>query len=395
MRKVNIFSQKLFIEDKLILLLARLNFTKDEIKHLEESISGVNNWEYLTQSAIRNGVGALLYKNILSLNFSDKIPPETILKLKNVYYLLISKNVILYEHFKEAVIAISKQGISVIALKGIFIAEKVYKDIGLRLLSDIDLLIQTEEIEKAANSLINSGFVDYNKILHKNFHLKKDFAFVKNDVLLELHQHIHQCSQDINVNISDYWKRSKKTTVNGLDVFVLSDEDMIQHLCLHLFVHLRKGNFSLISFVDIAELLTNYYSNFNWNLFNEINIKYNCSKEAYTIIYLTNKYLNLELPEKILEISYKNTDPNLENRFIDVLHGNEIHTVKSEVNKLIYFNKTKGFTNKLKYFISELFPIKNFMINRYKPKYKSLYFLYYPLRFVVILIKFFKNIISR
>jgi hypothetical protein len=49
-------------------------------------------------------------------------------------------------------------GIDVIVLKGAFLAELVYRNIGLRAIGDIDLLVKKEDLGKVKRVLIQLGY---------------------------------------------------------------------------------------------------------------------------------------------------------------------------------------------------------------------------------------------
>ena len=146
---------KLKTDDKLILAGAKLHPSDSDIQRMDELIASVTNWKSFTDMSIQNGVGPLIHKNFSLVKNLNLIPEETLSRFKRNYYRSLSRNIVLYEHFRNAVEIFSNEGIPVIALKGIFIAEKIYDDIGLRQMSDIDILVKETDIEKCRKLLID------------------------------------------------------------------------------------------------------------------------------------------------------------------------------------------------------------------------------------------------
>ena len=376
-------------KDILILNLTKLNYIEYDLNNIKKLIKNNDNWDYFNEYSIINGVAPIIYKNIIKFSLDSKIPKKTLNLLSGAYHKTLSRNILLYENFKNIIKLFSSYNIEVITLKGMVLAESLYKDIGLRQISDIDLLLKYNDIEKAGNLLIELGYKNLNLKLKRDFHKNKHFIFLKNGVIIELHQHIYHYTEKFNIEIDNYWHQAKLYLINGVNTFVLSDIDMVQQLCIHLYIHLRKGKFSLISFYDIKLFIQSLDYIFNWNLLFKKCEYENCLKEISVILLITQKYFGSFLSEKELNKILKFSDENFEKRFIDIFHGTNLQLETAE-NKINKFRDNKGFANKIKYFLNEVFQIKEFMINRYNPKFPKLYFFYYPVRMLSFIYKYLK-----
>jgi hypothetical protein len=65
---------------------------------------------------------------------------------------------VLYRQLKEILIEFNKNNIPVILLKGAHLAQFVYGNIALRLMSDIDLLVKKEDLGCACAIIIKYGY---------------------------------------------------------------------------------------------------------------------------------------------------------------------------------------------------------------------------------------------
>jgi hypothetical protein len=367
---------KLSSEDRLILSGTKLNPGKDDIEQIAELIPLVKDWEYLAEQAIHNGVGPVVYKNFSSTDLAVSIPADILSKLKQSYYRSLSRNMMLYDHFRNVINAISTEGIEVIALKGIYLAEAVYNDIGLRQMTDIDLLVKKEDAEKCRNILMVIGYADTSldvsermKELVYHKHLP---PLVKDGVSVELHTHIHVEYPDVAVNIHDYWKRSEITNLAGVQVNILSNEDLLQHLCLHVDEHFDDGKPQLNSYLDIASVVELFP--LNWQAFADSCNQYNCTNRIFRQLFLAHNYFNAQIPGEILSLSKSYVDNRIERLFIHYLQHHRKNVPLGITNRNIELLKNrKGFKNKILYVLHDMFPARSYMYGRYRIKRK--YFL--------------------
>ena len=104
--------------------------------------------------------------------------------------------------------------------------------------------------------------------------------------IVEVHSNI---SPYVDFDIDECWENAKETKFNGFNALVFRPEDMIIHLCLHLFSSGNTGN-TLRGICDIAETLNFYSVELDWNLIQKQAEKYNITKELNSIIYVAQQF---------------------------------------------------------------------------------------------------------
>ena len=138
-------------EDKILLLVSELKPTGESISQINFLLQENINWKCFTEHSINNNLASIVYKNFSNLPLSK--PPDIYFqKLKNYYFKTLSRNIKFYEEFNIIISAFKQNKIDVIPLKGIVLADLIYKDIGLRHMSDIDLLVKPDQIYIAVYS---------------------------------------------------------------------------------------------------------------------------------------------------------------------------------------------------------------------------------------------------
>jgi len=377
-------------EEKLILSCIKIHPGPSELEKINNLIPLIQDWEYLTATIIDRGIAPLFYKKLPLLTNSSQIPEAVRTKLQQAWYKTFSRSTVLYEHFRKIAEAFTSQNIQVIALKGIYLSEWLYQDIGLRQFSDIDLLLKEED---AANCLIileGLGYIPY-KIELSSFVLSqfaKDIVHypprMKDGVSIELHIKLHSKNQSYNVLIPTLWANAIPATINGILVLALNNRDLLIHLCLHLDKHFRVGHVQFTCFNDITNLLERDADILNWEKLTETCRLYHCEETVYLIILMIHTYMSAAVPLAILEkYGYLLTHKDKE-LFIKYLRGYDgVAAAITLSGHFGYLKDLATFSEKVRYLWGVLFPSRAFMIQVYKIKKPTQVLFYYPYRYYI------------
>jgi len=363
----------------IIFLSAKINLSSNELSLLELNISKVKDWENFCNLIINCGLSSFFYTKIQFISNSDQIPLSIINRLKNTYYKILSRNIFLLDSFKTIVLNYSNQNIEIVALKGILLGEWLYKDLGLRHLSDIDILIKGFDSSTGLEILDKLG---YKKT---EFHLTQFeelwpntirghyFPSILNGVIIELHIKLEK-----QLEIDYIWESIEEVTINGLKIKRLSLNDLIIHTCTHLDKHYDDFHPQFTSYADLTNILSNNSDKINWKDFIDRCRLFNIENLVFKYLIISNKFFFAKLPESIIDAySYLVTikDELLLIHYLEGLKPKQTF-VLHHVTALSTFNSKK----KIKYLVELLFPTKLFMVNKYSIKNPAIYYFYYPYR---------------
>jgi hypothetical protein len=373
---------ELSVENKLILKACKLQPAETDISDIGHMIPLISNWDFFTDNAILNGVGPIIHKTFSLVPDRKLIPEVTSAKLEQTYFMSLHRNMVLYEHFRNAVKVFINEGISVMALKGIALAESVYKDIGLRQMTDIDLLLKEDEVERCWNLLRNMGYQynDHKKTeFHKSLTEKKHLPSLSHKgISIELHYKTFLNSRGHKIDIREYWDRAQQTQLAGVSLKKLCPEQQVQHTCMHLDEHYSVGKPQLHSFVDISEVISQNKDEFNWDYFVRSCADFNCTRVVFKYLWLASKYFDLKLPTSIFYKAEELNDRNSERLFLHYLQNYHKNPPVDITNQgYEHLKHVSGAGNKFKYLLSDIFPSKKFMRRRYRIKNKNSVYLYY------------------
>jgi len=368
------------------------------LEYLNSLIPLIVDWDSLQKNIIERGIRPLFFKKLPLLSAASLIPADVSTKLQQSYYRTLSRSMLLYDAFEKISIIFNSNGIQVIALKGIYLSEKLYGDIALRQFSDIDLLVRKEDGEKCLEILKELGYRSHEQSITDNGGSLSEIihypAMVLNEVSVEIHIKLHRKTEQYSLILDELWKNALPINFNKFQCFTLGFNDLIIYLCIHLDKHFRSNQVQFTSLSDITNILTNFSGTIDWNLLAEDCRRYKCEDVVFKYIVLTHDYFNALVPDSVI-YQYKHLittkDLQLFHSYLTGFIG-----LKSNITShVINLNQLKSFSPKVQYVLEALFPPKLYMIQKYQIKSPSFYMFFYPYRWWIGVKGVFKLIVGR
>ena len=269
------------------------------------------------------------------------LPVELCTKLKNTLLRNAARNMLIFQELSPLLQRLKKENIPVILLKGAYLAEKVYDNIALRTMSDIDLLIPEPELKKVIEISETMGFIaerpfwaEADGVLH--FHAP---PMLKNGLFIEIHWNLTRESNLSKINTVDIWRRAQKIVFNGYEAYALSLSDLVLHLAVHAsYGHHFHNQFR--SLCDLDEVLHKYKDELDWDEIIQVCHEWEAEQGTYLALRLVEDLLGAEVPgnvmaalrpsdwnEKILEWAKRNlfqVTPVLSENYIRVMHSRRL-----------------------------------------------------------------------
>jgi hypothetical protein len=292
---------------------------------------------------------------------------------------------LLYNELSKVLKAFKRAGIDTIVLKGAFLAEKIYPNIGLRPMSDLDLLIKEKDLTKVKNEL--TGLM-YSNIFHTKYYeqlqtvLSNEHLFVhKNkEIRIDLHWNILPPESPYKIDISKLWENAKSINIANVETLVLAPEDLLQHLCLHLDNHINYSTPAAQHFknyCDIAEVTMHYREIINWSYFLQSSKSYGIENPIYRGLSIADKYFEAFIPGDVLNA----LEPAKSNTFDGLMQDNSNKKNKwKRIKFYMKLEKVNGIRNKLYLLSGYIFPSKEFMMYHYSIENEKKVYIYYLIR---------------
>ena len=364
----------------------------EDITHkIKEILAEDLDWDYIMENSQRHGISPLLYWNVRQIDLGKHVPETVMTQLKTIYHQTVAQNMILYHELGTILKAFKDAKIEVICLKGAFLAEAIYKNIELRPLSDVDLLIKDKDLQKVKRELSRLMYQDF-YIYPTKWHeqwwpslcekVEYDNLRMKMKITLGVHWHIQPPSAPFRIDINTFWENSQPIVIAGVETLIFAPEDLLQHLCVHLYEHATLGTLQLKWCCDIAEFIKYYKKEINWEYLVQSSQRYRTEEPMYRGLSFVNNYLHTHVPDDILcDLNPGTFDVTSEDIFKWAVKADERKKQLKRFNHLKTLIEVDGIWNKVRILFGEVFPCKEFMIRHYSLKNESEIYSYYLIRF--------------
>lgn len=358
---------------QLLLRVSRLRISPEEKNELQQLAFGVQDWSTFVQQCHATYLSALAHINTQHL--SETIPTQAQTALANAYNQILARNIRFYQSFETMLSDMNEAEIDCIPLKGIYLAQTVYKDLGLRHLSDIDILIRSKDVAAMLKLMNHAGWqvvkaMPRSEFENQQFAPAHPYTFFKNGITVELHTHLYNRNQRATISQSELWSQTVKQSFCGGSIVQFSAEMLLQHLCLHLYKHIIGPDAKLVNFCDIHEFICHKPHHINWAKFRVLCIRYSCLDEVVQVLIICKKYWNSPIPNSALQSI--EADKHIEKKFCLFLTEDKTKNEQELAHKadktLFELQSLPNFRAKVAYLKGYVFPRPQFMYRHFKLK---------------------------
>ena len=284
-----------------------LNFINyvDETGSSHELQESHINWMGNLDRASQLGVDSIIFHRMKQGEMLSRVPEWIVDRFKVRFYWNQARNMKRFGRLKEVLDGFSLEEIPVIALKGAVLAQLVYDHMGLRPMNDVDLLVHEKDLSRAERLLISLGFHASEGIYSKEWFQKHHHhivPYVSKDgsLIIELHHHLIAYDIPVVIPNEDLWERSYPVQITGVACRMLSLEDLLIHLSLHLAVDQYCGKMRVL--YDLAETIKHYQKEIDWDRLINIVNGYRISKYLYYAFWLAQVTVRADVPSQVLSI---------------------------------------------------------------------------------------------
>lgn len=291
------------VEARLLLASARLPGDPGAAAPIADSLAAGVDWSVVIARAREEGTAALLDAHLAALpDAGERVPSSVRASLSALHHATWARNTVLTERWREATAVLARVGVCTIALKGVVMIHRVYPEIGLRPMADIDVLIRAGDRREAHRALLEAGYR-----LARSGDASDDgphgYAhFVRDGAVIDLHSDLADYPRVAGVLAVDHaglWRRAQPFAVDGVEGLMLAPEDLLLHLVLHLTLGSEFGR--LVWFTDIAAMLERFGPSLRWSRIMDEATRWRIrSLLAYTLT-IAHQSLGAPLPPSVLE----------------------------------------------------------------------------------------------
>lgn len=358
------------------LLLYCLRVVPDEMGDGRLKELSSSDWDIFLEAAGRHGIAPLLYYRLITFHPGAQIPAEVFQKLRNSYLHSAGRNMRLYHELGKVLGRLRQHGVPVIALKGAHLAIAVYRNIALRPMGDIDLLVKQTDLLRVQEILVRQGYIASKEEigcsqLHLPPYKKKD------SINIEIHFNIEAPPFSDRVDVEKLFARAQTCFIEGIEVLTFCPEDLLLHLCMHASFHHAFDN-GIRPLFDISHTIEHYAEELDWEQLLDRSKEWGVNKCVYLSLFLAKRFAGASIPGQIMkELDVYNDS------FHAAAHAEELifrkaTSIAPNVNVAKLFNNDR-LLNRFIHAIRCAFPPKNILANMQPPARNplSVYSLYF------------------
>ncbi len=310
-------------EDALLVHCARLDLSEERRQAIKDILAGKLNWDALTQKAIWHRLLLLVSHHLTSPDLNVFVPESVLERMKNLQYHSLARNMVFQDELSRLLSELNNQEIPVIVLKGAALLGTIYRDISLRPMSDLDILVRPEHLDLAEAIALRRGYTylaahDTTGRTKKNGRHLDNLILRGKGVLLEIHQHIVDAGDPYRFDLDGFWARAEPVMISGARALTLAPADLLIHLSVKFLLDRRyRSNNALGQLCDISEVIGHYNHSLDWDLIEKTSQDKGVLKGLHFVLYTCQHLLQAPVPASILDRFQPNEfDPDSAELFI-------------------------------------------------------------------------------
>ena len=354
-----------------------------------------SDWNQLLDLAAIQRVRPLLHHRLKAKHLDHLVPEAAKTALQNAYRETTLRNLHSYGELHHLGVTLDRANIPLLVLKGMFLAEAAYGNIGLREMEDIDLLVHPQHLPRIVEQLSTFGYdpatpiYNIDPVLNTQHHLPR---FTKAYTAgFEIHWNLTQPDEIYTIDPAELWRRAVPVRLKGLDFLTLCPEDMLLHLCWHT-SYQHQFAFGLRPSCDIAELLASCNGDLAWASVLDRAERWGWRRGVYLALRLAEELVDADISDEVM----KNLRPtDLDEGIVTVARSQVFtdprfaNTVSRRFAQLIGAN---GLWGRVKIFGKRVFLTRSRMASMYPAAPDSLkIYCYYAVRVFDLLRRYGRN----
>ena len=298
----------------------------------------------------------------------------------------------LLSELHQIIKALDDVKIPVIVLKGAYLVPIVYPHVGLRPMSDLDLLIPIADVLQATAIVKAQGYQLPREIddLDLQFlhacHLPQ--MVKEGSYYVEIHGRLTKLNETYACDPQTWWQGTQTVEITGLPVKVLAPIELILHLCIHI-SYQHRFSIDLRHYYDLVQLLQYLDTNLDWEELLKRAYLRGWGKGTLMVLKITQRLFGLVLPEKIVNtLDSEKNDEELICLAIDEMWASPTLKISFLSKDVAEYQYRPGILAKIDYIRQRIFIPRGLMAQKYPVPANSLrIYPYYLVRMKDLLCK--------
>jgi len=297
-------------EERFIVASCNPSLRPDRLEGLREAAAEVRDWEQVREQAVSLGLAPILHRNLTATRLRGMVPEETVTRLSRAGHAGTYIGLRQREEMGRVLDCLEAHGIEPVLLKGAALAATVYDDPALRTMSDVDLLLQEEEIGRGYEAIEKMGYLPIVRPVHRD-RARREAFYGKHRhtvplispggrAIVELHRHIMGTDETApEYGLGAFRRRVREVPFHGRMVKVPAPADLVLHTCLHMSYADRFVG-KLRDLIDLDQTIRAAGRDIDWNRFLEEVPTVGAARCLFSCLDLARRLYGTPIPADLL-----------------------------------------------------------------------------------------------
>jgi hypothetical protein len=232
-------------------------------------------------------------------------------QLTGAYYRTTARNLRRYHHLGPLLERFNQSGISVLVLKGAVLAVTVYHEVGLREMSDVDLLVKPEQLEATDRLLTRAGYRAIDRaavdLARPGFgHLTTLDYRDTESIKPAIHLHWHLINSTVphadysrRIDLNGVWARAERFSIDQATARGLASDDLVIYLCEHA-MRVSHSLSRLVWAADLAWLIHRERDRLDWEVIVQRAEQWGINRLIQPVLEFVHNSMGAAVPQPVL-----------------------------------------------------------------------------------------------
>lgn len=241
---------RLSAEARLIAAVTAPSRLREEI---DEALRRCRDWSAVLRFAHVNGVRHQLAVVLVTEEHLGHVPPASAQLLKRLTRQAFVLDQMAVTVLGEVIEGFDRAQVPFILLKGLGLAERLYRQPFERVSADVDILTPAGFHDRAEELLLSIGYKPHLKAFYENhhFHVPYRRPSSSGSPVVELHWQVTKRDAHVHFDVSRWWSEARSMELRSGSVLVPPAAEEFLYLCHHALV---RGCTTVRSLTDISRL---------------------------------------------------------------------------------------------------------------------------------------------
>lgn len=204
-----------------------------------------------------NHLQPFVLTRLATLDLFDSVPESVVAEFERQLDQRRRRQRELVNDLEQVSTTLEADGIGVLVLKGPYLAQRFFGDIGQRIFGDIDLLVRREDLDRAETALASVGFTRRSRVFLRRSWTTRfchGFDFRRGRNTVDLHWTLG-CHPSYRFDLDAMWSRATPLRLGERVYRGLCDDDALLFHCVSMFEDLDRGALRVKGFIDLHRIL--------------------------------------------------------------------------------------------------------------------------------------------